>query len=445
VTSPRLPLFRTSLSFLLTAALAGASGCVLDDSPFGGDEPDDTADPGDSDDGDMIADDGGDDGGKEDDADDGDGADDSADDGEPDDGETDGDGDEIDAAVPDAGPPDIGPPPTAPFQLLSESGLYSDIVNHVVAADRIEFEPEFKLWSDGAAKRRWIYLPPDTQIDTEQMDGWLPPEGTTVWKEFSDPDTGKRLETRIIQRLPNGNFYFASFIWNEDDTEAVFDPTPGAQPPVDIPDGCAECADPPCEQYPPDCHVVPQRSECIDCHGGEDGRLLGVSAVQLSHDGPGLTLTDLVEQNRLTDPPAGGETFPVPGTPVERNAIGYLHANCGHCHSPEQGFNICYAGTGLEARVLPGDNTVEQTAIYQSAVDQPLTFWLGEMRGNFTDITERIVSGNPSQSAVWYRMSVREFGEVPPFNDHQQMPYFATNEVDEEGLAAVELWINSLP
>ena len=42
-------------------------------------------------------------------------------------------------------------------------------------------------------------------------------------------------------------------------------------------------------------------------------------------------------------------------------------------------------------------------------------------------------------------MSVREFGQLEPFNDHQQMPFGFTNEVDEDGLAAVELWINSLP
>ncbi len=42
-------------------------------------------------------------------------------------------------------------------------------------------------------------------------------------------------------------------------------------------------------------------------------------------------------------------------------------------------------------------------------------------------------------------MSVREWGQLPPASEHQQMPYFATNEVDDAGLAAVELWINSLP
>ncbi len=410
------------------ACTADSSGPGVDDGEGAVDDSD-GADKGDSTDGSGGD---GDDGDGDGTADDGDGTDVSG---------VDADTPLLDAAVADAGPP----PGDGPFQFLSESGLYSDIVNHVVRPDVIEFEPEFKLWSDGAEKRRWIWLPPGTTINSSLMDRWRMPNGTTVWKEFADPDTGKRLETRIIQRLSTGEFYFASFIWNADDSEAAFDDTGAAEPPLDIPAGCSVCADPPCETYPADCHVVPQSTECNECHGGETSRLLGFSAVQLSHDGPGTTLTDLVNLGLLSVPPPGGQTFPVPGTPVERNAIGYLHANCGHCHSPVSGQTGCHSLTGLEARVLPGVTTVEETQIYQSAVGQPLAFWLGAMRGNFTDITDRIVPGDAQASAVWYRMSVREFGQLPPLNDHQQMPYFFTNEVDEEGLAAVELWINSLP
>jgi hypothetical protein len=409
-----------------------------------------------------------------DDGDGGDGADksDSADDGAPDDGADDGaDGADdgagpdasgagdaaildaaiLDAAILDAALPDAGPPPPeGPYELLSESGLYSDIATHTIATDVMEFEPEFKLWSDGAEKQRWIRLPPGDQINTSLMDRWRFPPGTTVWKEFRDPVTDKRLETRIIQKLANGDHYFASFIWNDDDTEAVFDPTLFPAPERDIPAGCSECASPPCT-FPPSCHVVPQSNRCLQCHGGEIGRLLGFSAVQLSHGGEGLTLTSLAEAGMLSDPPPDGQTFPVPGTPVERAAIGYLHANCGHCHSPQQGNNICFSETGLATRVLPGADTVEETALYQSAVGQPLTYWINAMRGNHTDqttgelITQRIVPGDPSRSAIFYRMGVREFGQPAPFDDHQQMPFFATNEVDEAGLAQVELWINSLP
>ena len=55
-----------------------------------------------------------------------------------------------------------------------------------------------------------------------------------------------------------------------------------------------------------------------------------------------------------------------------------------------------------------------------------------------------IVSGDPAQSAVIHRMSVREWGQVSPYDDHQQMPTLGTHEVDATGLTAVETWINSL-
>jgi hypothetical protein len=55
-------------------------------------------------------------------------------------------------------------PPVEPTLLaaapsaLSETGLYDDIANDVIAADVVPFAPQFELWSDGAAKRRWIRL-----------------------------------------------------------------------------------------------------------------------------------------------------------------------------------------------------------------------------------------------------------------------------------------------
>ena len=53
--------------------------------------------------------------------------------------------------------------------------------------------PTEALWSDGAVKRRFIYLPPGTTIDTTNMDEWVFPVGTKFWKEFSVD--GRKLRT----------------------------------------------------------------------------------------------------------------------------------------------------------------------------------------------------------------------------------------------------------
>ncbi|MDX1518428.1 MAG: hypothetical protein R3288_16385, partial [Woeseiaceae bacterium] len=53
-------------------------------------------------------------------------------------------------------------PPFAPR--LSETGLYEPGTLRV-ARDKLSYTPQYPLWSDGAIKKRWLYLPPGTSID----------------------------------------------------------------------------------------------------------------------------------------------------------------------------------------------------------------------------------------------------------------------------------------
>jgi hypothetical protein len=71
----------------------------------------------------------------------------------------------------------------------------------------------------------------------------------------------------------------------------------------------------------------------------EDG-VLGFEAVALAHeDARGLTLAELVREGRLTHAPEAPPR--IPGTPVERAALGYLHMNCGvSCHMPPLGTRV---------------------------------------------------------------------------------------------------------
>ena len=72
------------------------------------------------------------------------------------------------------------PPPT-----LQETGLYSDFATLEVDPRHLAFSPQYPLWTDGAAKRRWISLPPGSAIDGSDPDAWVFPVGTRLWKEFS--------------------------------------------------------------------------------------------------------------------------------------------------------------------------------------------------------------------------------------------------------------------
>src|SRR5262245_30688341 len=81
---------------------------------------------------------------------------------------------------------------------LSETGLFADVARESLAPDIIAYAPRFQLWSDGADKRRWLWLPPGARIDTSDMDSWVFPVGTKFWKEFTRD--GVRVETRLLEK-----------------------------------------------------------------------------------------------------------------------------------------------------------------------------------------------------------------------------------------------------
>src|SRR5215204_7713958 len=47
------------------------------------------------------------------------------------------------------------PAPRKPPQALQETGLYSDFAALEVDPRHLAFSPQYPLWTDGAAKRRW--------------------------------------------------------------------------------------------------------------------------------------------------------------------------------------------------------------------------------------------------------------------------------------------------
>jgi hypothetical protein len=313
------------------------------------------------------------------------------------------DASELDANEPDERAPDAFVPPQVvppeegddtPFY-LSETGLYQDIAAHELAPDLIAFEPQHALWSDGADKRRWLRLPPGTKIDTSNPDHWIFPIGTMLFKEFALE--GKRIETRLIMRLaPERHDYFmGAFVWNDDESDALF---------VREGEQNARGTD----------HDVPRVKNCFTCHDGEAGRVLGFSAVQQPNAAAAL----------LTDPPA--RPFEVPGNAIEQRALGYLHANCGHCHNLN---GTSWPDTDLDLRLTASDTMVEDTAAYRSAVGVELTSFQD------AEITLRIAAGDPERSGLYHRMSLR--------GPMKQMPPLATELVDDTGLSQVRAWIES--
>lgn len=306
----------------------------------------------------------------------------------------------------DAGPPCVGPP-----------GMYSDMHCAVIAADLRLYAPEFTLWADGASKDRYVYLPPGTKIDATDPDHWVFPMGTRFYKEFGL--AGVRYETRVLTKTgPDpgvSSWTLRAYIWNATQ-DAV----------VEIPGGMMDILGTD--------HDVPSRAQCGQCHGPAMDAVLGFSAIQLAH-GTGVTLAMLnsegwlgVQNATMTalDPttidPAMAET---PGDAVVRPALGYLHANCSHCHHGSG------APAGMQLDVLVGLTRPEDSSAYLTAVRIATTGW------HATGITARVEPGMPDASAIPYRMSHRA--------DSAQMPPLGTEHVDDVGLAAVRAWVMGIP
>ena len=114
-------------------------------------------------------------------------------------------------------------PPAWPPPTLRDTGLYADWATKTVAAGNLPFSPQYPLWSDGAAKSRWLHIPKGRFIDGSDPDVWKFPVGTKLWKEFA---FGARAETRFIEHTRSG-WQFATYVWNEDESEAVLAPEGG--------------------------------------------------------------------------------------------------------------------------------------------------------------------------------------------------------------------------
>jgi hypothetical protein len=268
------------------------------------------------------------------------------------------------------------------------------------------FEPAYQLWSDAAAKRRWLRLPAGTQIDSTDIDHWQFPIGTKVWKEFSRGST--LLETRIIERYGPGanDYYMAAFVWATDRSDA----TVAIDGALDV-NGTT--------------HDVPMASRCGDCHLGEPGRYLGLSAIQLSHSKPGINLASLRSANLLTQPPAADS--PVPGDATTAAALGMLHANCGHCHNPN---GAPWHDTKVVMRLKVSERVPSDSELWKTLVGKTLMFWV------HPSITMNVAPGDAAGSAVVARMMAR--------GSMDQMPPIASEIPDTAGIAAVSAWINSL-
>jgi hypothetical protein len=256
-------------------------------------------------------------------------------------------------------------------------------------------------------------------VDTSDIDNWVFPVGTKVWKEFWVD--GKLVETRLLWKRAAApgidSWWYAAYVWSADGRDATSN--------VDgVPSVLGTT------------HDVPSQDDCKYCHMNVRDAVIGFSALELSspnassvdrtpRDEPMGQLLPLAEQGMFTNPPTAD--LVVPGSGTVRDALAYFHGNCGFCHNDQ--LNALIHRT-IRFRLLSNETAPEQTGAYTT------TFHTKMRHISVNGVDEAIFPGEPDRSQVFERMTHADLTRMPPKG---------TKVVDAAGSALIRSWILELP
>lgn len=290
---------------------------------------------------------------------------------------------------------------------LSAYGFFADGARQVPVARVTPYALGTPLWSDGAEKLRFIYLPEGTQL-TADGEGLLKfPVGAAIIKTFAFGEGADRrlIETRVLLHRSDG-WTALPYRWNVEQTEATL-ALAGAR--IDLTTPAGEAIS----------YAIPNKNQCKTCHS-KDGQVIpiGPKARNLSIDWLGHMAAD----GLLDRVPEGADTLPNwvsqasgPAAPLAR---AYLDVNCAHCHQPGGGAS----NSGLDLRWEQPD--AHAIGIFK----RPVAAGRGAGGHEFS-----ILPGQPDKSILLYRMDSAEPGIA--------MPEIGKASVDTQGAAAVRRWI----
>lgn len=293
---------------------------------------------------------------------------------------------------------------------LSQFGFFADAAAQLPADGVVPYRLNTPLWSDGADKLRFVYVPPGKRA-AAAGDGLLNlPVGSALIKTFAFTENGKRrlIETRLLLHRADG-WVALPYLWNAEQTEATL-AVAGARVAVTTPAGEAI-------EY-----RVPNKNQCKECHG-LDGAVvpIGPKARNLSTE----WLAGFVKAGRLEAAPSVAHPLPLwenrATVTAGAAARGYLDVNCAHCHRP----GGSASNSGLDLRWEQSD------AKALGVMKRPVA--AGRGAGDFLF---DVVPGKPAESIMVHRMGSLEGGVA--------MPELGKATVDRDGLAAVERWIAGL-
>jgi uncharacterized repeat protein (TIGR03806 family) len=289
---------------------------------------------------------------------------------------------------------------------LEEYGFFIHADAQVPTLGVVPYELNTPLFSDGAEKLRFIYVPDGARIEADGEGLLQFPVGTAIIKTFAfgEGEARRLIETRLLLNRADG-WVALPYMWNEEQTEARL-ALAGARVPITTPEG---------EEIS---YRVPNKNQCKACHSLHDAVLpIGPKARNLS---PAL-LASLEDSGKLAAKPTVAKPMPLwsdESAGTEARARAYLDVNCAHCHQPGGGAS----NSGLDLRW-------EQDDPFAIGVDKPPVA-AGRGAGG---LLVSIEPGAPEKSILVHRMDSVEPGVA--------MPELGRSTIDHEAVALMREWI----
>lgn len=316
---------------------------------------------------------------------------------------------------------------TVPYQKLSDYHFFTGDMNALQPAEGlVPFKPTSELFSDYAHKLRFIWLPDGTTANYTSDDEILMlPTGAVLVKNFFyenvQPSGARRvIETRLMIKK-NSGWIFATYVWNDAQTEAFLD-MDGSTTPVTWTDALGSHS----INY-----VIPSQNHCITCHAmGGDNYPIGIKPRNLNSsypyaDGAMNQLEKLQAVGYVQNLPA------IVGAVVDYNnssesldlrVRSYFDINCAHCHRDGGSADYTNPRFSFEMTTDPANMGV----CFGAQLTPP-----GIPHGKV------VAPGNISQSVLHYTMNTND--------SNFMMPRLGRTVIHTEAVAMIEQWINSLP
>lgn len=299
---------------------------------------------------------------------------------------------------------------------LSETGCFASLAPLTPAPRVAPYQVSSALWSDGATKERYVFVPRGATIGFDIEAPFVFPTDTVLIKNFSIPQLGgsRRVETRFLVKRPGNRFSGYSYRWNDEQTEA-FLLADATTRDVTIAEG-GSTAD--------FSYYYPSAGDCVRCHTASAGLALGFDRMHLNLPGQlsSLAQSGVFEARAVpTDVARLGALAAIDDTSRTLNdrARAYLHTQCAHCHNSDNGSNQG-----------DFDLTYGLTLAETGACDKVPKDSLGVAGARV------IKPGDAQRSVAWLR--------AHSLNKDVRMPPLASSREDRAGTSLLASWIGSL-